>query len=74
MGWEGAGRRRWFGVAFWLRIKGFYIPVWQVMQVRSFFKGCWRENVISPLKKVLLFASELCIYSLTSPKISLSEN
>lgn len=34
------------------------------------FKGCWQENVIYLLKNVLLFTSEVCIYLLTSPKIS----
>lgn len=74
MGRAGAGERRWFCCSFLAARHRVLHPNLTSDASEVLFKGCWQENVICLLKKNLLFASDVCIYLLTSPKISLNEN
>lgn len=74
MGREGAGERHWFCRSFLAARQWALHPNLTSDASEVLFKGCWQENVICLLKKVLLFASEVCVYLSTSPKISLNEN
>lgn len=73
MGREGAGERRWFCCSFAAASHRILHPN-VASASKVLFKGCRQENVTCLLKNVLLSASEVRIYLLTSPKISLSEN
>lgn len=74
MGREGAGERRWFCVSSLAASQGILHPTLASGASEVLSKGCWQENVIYLLKNVLLFTSEVYIYLLTSPNVSLSEN